>query len=75
MVNTRQMHYGYSYNRQDCDFICVLFHPQLFTGNKLLFQRYIALIMENQGMEYIYFDGLSCWGRETAALLDQIYSL
>lgn len=73
MVNARQMHYGYSFNRQDCDFICILFHPQLFTGNKLLFQKYISPIMENQRMEYIYFDGLTGDGRETAALLDKIY--
>ncbi|WP_312444900.1 AraC family transcriptional regulator [Lacrimispora sp.] len=75
MVNARQMHYGYSYNRQDCDFICILFHPQLFTGNKLIFQKYIAPIMENQGMEYIYFDGSSSDGRDTSALLDHIYFL
>ena len=73
MVNARHMHYGYSFNRQDCDFICILFHPQLFTGNKLLFQKYISPIMENQRMEYIYFDGLSLYGQETAALLDRIY--
>lgn len=73
MINARQMHYGYSFNRQDCDFICILFHPQLFTGNKLLFQKYISPIMENQRMEYIYFDGLTGDGRETAALLDKIY--
>ncbi|MDR1550660.1 MAG: AraC family transcriptional regulator [Hungatella sp.] len=75
MVNARQMHYGYSCNRQDCDFICILFHPQLFTGNKLLFQKYIVPIMENQAMEFIYFDGLSSEGGETAALLDQVYFL
>ncbi|ADL03105.1 AraC family transcriptional regulator [Lacrimispora saccharolytica] len=73
MVNARQMHYGYSFNRKDCDFICILFHPQLFTGNKLLYQKYISPIMENQRMEYIYFDGFSREGKETAALLDQIY--
>lgn len=73
MVNARQMHYGYSFNRQDCDFLCILFQPQLFTGNKLLFQKYISPIVENQCIEFLYFDGLSHDGRETAALLDRIY--
>jgi AraC-like DNA-binding protein len=60
---------------EDLEFIRILFHPQLFTGNKLIFQKYIAPIMENQGMEYIYFDGSSSDGRDTSALLDHIYFL
>ncbi len=75
MVNVRQMHYGYSCSQQDCDFICILFHPQLFTGNKLLYQKYIAPVIENQGMDYIYFDGLTSQGRETASLIDQMYRI
>ena len=28
IVNSRQMHYGYSENGQECDFICILCHPK-----------------------------------------------
>lgn len=29
MVNSRQMHYGYSENGQNCDFIRILCHPKI----------------------------------------------
>ena len=38
MVNSRQMHYGYSENGQDCDFISILCHPKIFITNSVLYQ-------------------------------------
>ena len=28
-VNSRQVHYGFSNEQKDCDYICILFHPLL----------------------------------------------
>lgn len=55
MINARQMHYGYSFQNQDCNFVCFLFHPQLLTGNSKLFQTYIAPILKNQSLEYVHY--------------------
>lgn len=75
MVNARQMHYGYSEQYQDCDFICILFHPSLFTNNKVLLQNYISAVLENSQLEYVHFAGSSDYGRETAELLDRIIEM
>lgn len=75
MVNARQMHYGYSEQYQNCDFICILFHPSLFTNNKVLLQSYVSTVLENSQLEYVHFDGTSDYGRETAKLLDRIMEL
>lgn len=54
MVNSRQMHYGYSENGQDCDFIRILCHPKIFITNSVLYQSYIAPVLSNPSLEYLY---------------------
>ena len=55
MVNSRQMHYGYSENGQDCDFIRILCHPKIFITNSVLYQSYIAPVLSNPSLEYLHF--------------------
>lgn len=54
MVNSRQMHYGYSDNGQDCDFIRILCHPKIFITNSVLYQSYIAPVLSNPSLEYLH---------------------
>lgn len=54
MVNSRQMHYGYSENGQDCDFIRILYHPKIFITNSVLYQSYIAPVLSNPSLEYLH---------------------
>lgn len=73
MVNTRQMHYGYSYERQDCHFICILFHPSLFGNNPTLLQRYVTPILDNAQLRYLHLPSEKA--SETAGLLLKILRL
>lgn len=54
MVNSRQMHYGYSENGQDCDFIRILCHPKIIITNSVLYQSYIAPVLSNPSLEYLH---------------------
>lgn len=72
MINTRQMHYGYSFENQDCDFYCILFHPYLFTSNKVIYQNYVLPILENQNLEYIYFDSKENFTFKVSTFLDKL---
>ena len=54
MVNSRQMHYGYSENGQNCDFIRILCHPKIFITNSVLYQSYIAPVLSNPSLEYLH---------------------
>lgn len=54
MVNSCQMHYGYSENGQDCDFIRILCHPKIFITNSVLYQSYIAPVLSNPSLEYLH---------------------
>jgi len=75
MVNACQMHYGYSYKEQNCQFLCVLFHPSLFGGNKALLQKYVTPVIENTDCEYLHFYSKQTRGQKTAAYLEQVRRL
>lgn len=55
IVNSRQMHFGYSPKGNDCLFICILFHPDLLQHNKQLYQKYVLPIIENSNIDYLHF--------------------
>ena len=48
------MHYGYSENGQECDFICILCHPKILTANSVLYQSYITPVLSNPALEYLH---------------------
>lgn len=75
MVNTRQMHYGYSYQNLDCTFSCVLFHPQLFSGNQMVTQRYILPLTGSSNLEFIHFGSGNPLHHEIAESLDKVIEL
>lgn len=75
MINSRQMHYGYSFQQQECNFICILFHPNLFTANKLVYKNYITPILENPNIEYFYFDSKNNNNLEIKKVFDKIVYL
>lgn len=56
MVNSRQMHHGYSNQYQECIFTCVLVHPSLFSANRELFRAYVEPIVKDSGVPYLCLD-------------------
>lgn len=56
VVNSRQLHYGYSHFHHDCRFICIRFHPKLLGANQAICKNFVTPLMESKGMEYFYFD-------------------
>ncbi len=44
-VNSRQMHFGYSADGTDCDYICITFRPELLCANEALSRRFILPIV------------------------------
>lgn len=75
MINARQMHYGYSYEEQDCYFVCILFHPSLFSGNQLLYEQYFTPFLENSALEYLHFCTENADGRKIAEELQKVVEL
>ena len=75
MVNSRQMHYGYSENGQDCDFVCIICHPKIFTANSVLYQSYIAPVLSNPSLEYLHLTPDHPGDGEAIQILFQVLQL
>ena len=55
IVNSHQMHFGYSHNDNECIFTCMLFHPDLLKSNIFMYQKYVQPIISTSAIEYWYF--------------------
>lgn len=61
LINSKEMHYGYSFREHECEFTCILFHPSLLSANRNLFEQYVAPILDNQRLPYL-------WARQSEQL-------
>lgn len=44
-INSKQMHFGFSKDRQDCLFLCIVFNPTLLCVNAALEEEYVTPII------------------------------
>lgn len=72
MVNSRQLHYGFSAEHHECEFLCILFSPELLRGNQWFYQTCIAHITQNYGYPYLYLDSGS-WQQSILDKLEELY--
>lgn len=72
MVNSRQLHYGFSAEHNECEFICILLSPELLQVNNWFYQNCIEPITENSSCPYLYLrhDG---WMASIMDKLDGMY--
>lgn len=73
MVNSRQLHYGFSAEHKECEFTCTLFSPELLSGNEWFFQNYIEPVTENSLYPYLYL-GKKEWKKSILEKLERLYS-
>jgi AraC-like DNA-binding protein len=67
-VNADQLHYGFSEDGSDCEFLCVLFSPRLLCVNLFAEQKLVAPIIRNNAFPYSIIQASSDW--ETKLLFD-----
>lgn len=72
MVNSRQIHHGFSREHKECEFICILLSPELLHGNEWFYQNYVEFVTENSSCPYLT---LSPEGWQSAILekIEQLY--
>lgn len=73
MVNSRQLHYGFSSEHKECEFICILLSPKLLSVNEWFYQNYIEPVIENSFYPYLYLGGEE-WKHSIKEKLDRLYS-
>ena len=66
-VNARQMHFGYSADGTDCQYVCIAFRPQGLWGNEMLTRRFTLPVLSAAQFP--------CLLLKEQALLDPIHRL
>lgn len=72
MVNSRQLHYGFSSEHDECEFICILLSTELLQGNEWFYENFIEHITENSLYPYLYLDS-NGWQIDILEKLDKLY--
>lgn len=52
-VNSRQLHYGFSADGSDCDYLCICFHPQLLCANEEVSSRFVLPLLTSCGVTHL----------------------
>lgn len=74
LVNSRQMHFGFSKTHKECDFICVLLHPMMLCLTPDIEQNYIVPVVQNTTIPYIHFTDMK-WHKDIMDGIHKIYDL
>ena len=72
IVNSRQLHYGFSMEHNECEFICILLSPELLHMNDWFYQNCIEPITENASCPYLCLRR-NGWMASIMEKLDKIY--
>lgn len=75
LVNSRQTHYGYSVHGEDCEFLCILFKPELLMVNRELSDKYVNTILQQYRISECYISSKKLEHQRILHLLDDFISL
>ncbi|MCQ4862690.1 AraC family transcriptional regulator [Pseudoflavonifractor phocaeensis] len=70
-INARQLHFGYSADKSDGDFLCILLHPLLLSTNAFLEQKYIVTVTENHNFPVLQLKTDVPWMKKLLDLLQE----
>lgn len=74
-VNARQLHFGYSDNKCDCEFICVLLHPILLCSSRSVEEKYVSSLIFNENIPFCHLSGRSEWEKTVLSAVRYIYNV
>lgn len=74
-VNSRQFHYGFSKEREECVFLCILLHPMLLCSTPSMEQDYIAPVLSNAAFPFWPLHTTIPWEENILHALTEMYSL
>ena len=69
-VNARQMHFGFSDSKTECNFICVILHPMLLCSAPAYEHDFVLPVVRNSRIPFVFLDPDVDWQRR---ILEQIY--
>lgn len=74
-VNARHLHYGFSADGTDCDYVCVTFRPQLLCVNEEITNRYVMPVLTSPHFSYLILRQTKTEHQPMLTLLSRICSI
>lgn len=71
-VNAKQMHFGFSDSKTECNFICVILHPLLLCAVPAYEQNFVLPVVSNSSAPFVFLDPNIRWQRD---ILEQIHRI
>lgn len=74
-VNARQLHYGFSEEKRECEFLCVLLHPMLLCSSQAFENAFVAPLLGSPQAAYRKLRESVPWEKEILRELKHIYAV
>ncbi len=74
IIQRRQLHWHFSADGSDCEYICVLIHPLLLCATPQIENDLVRPVLENFPAPYIILNGSESWHGEILELLKRVFS-
>ena len=72
-INSRQLHNGFSRDKTDCQYLCVLLHPILLCSNQYMEETFVRPVVSNQTFAYKYLSKEISWQRKILDKIKELY--
>ncbi len=73
IVNSRQLHFGFSEEKKECEFICILLHPMLLCTSQYIDREFVTPILADSSIPYIFLNSSTAWQKKILDILSEIY--
>lgn len=73
-VNARQLHFGFSEKKQECEYICVLFHPLRLCSSLRLEQQYLTPLLSDESIPYFHLHRDVDWQKQVLEDVEEMYA-
>lgn len=74
-VNARQLHFGYSMEKTECEFLCVLLHPILLCASQTVEQNSVSPFLFQEKFPFYHLQGQRDWERRVLYAVQKIYDV
>lgn len=75
LVNARQMHFGFSDFKEECDFICILLHPMLLCITPAYERDFVQPLINHPALPFIHLRPDTPWQQTVCAQIQSIYQI
>ncbi len=75
IVNARQLHFGFSEKRKECNFICILLHPLMLCTTSAYERDFFLPVLHNRNAAFVKLNKEIEWQKEILENIEHMYSV